>query len=354
MSLPRRVLHVVESYGGGVATAMEQYVAATPEIEHYLLRAIRGESYAESGELVAYADVRELPSSLRGSRVAIQKAVKEISPDIVHAHSSFGGAFVRATLVASKRRPIIYTPHGFAFERADVSAGVRGLYRVAEAILSRNTTVIAACSPREARLAASMISATKIVHVPNVVDLQTTGLQEARSICSSVVAGFGRLTPAREPKFFLDVVKAVRRTTSDITFRWIGGGEDRYIEEFRRNDVEVSGWLPRGDALSKFAESSLHIHSAAWDGFPMVLLEANALRIPSLVRTIPAFESLPQELKASSPEGMAARALAAISSSRERQSLLTRWDEVLLDNTREVQRERLLNAYSQTNIRGEK
>ena len=33
-----RVLHVVESYGAGTVSAMVQYVRATPELEHHLVR----------------------------------------------------------------------------------------------------------------------------------------------------------------------------------------------------------------------------------------------------------------------------------------------------------------------------
>lgn len=334
----------MESFGGGVATAVEQYAAATPELQHYLLRRVRTDSHADGAWSSHFAEVLELPRSFLKARQAIKNAVREFRPDVVHAHSSFAGAFVRTTLRSSKRRPTVYTPHGFAFERADVSEAARLLFRLLEAVLASNTEVVAACSTREARLA-RFSRRSSVVYVPNVVNLGVEVHQRGAPGSPFCVTGFGRLTPAREPEFFVEVAKRVLAVSPEIRFVWIGGGERRYLDLFGDNAIEVTGWLPRDNALALFRLSDLHLHSAAWDGFPMVLLESNALRIPSLVRKIPAFEAVPDSLKFVSPASMADAVIRMYKNSASAHEALNLWDEVLSDNLPSVQRARLLSAY---------
>src|SRR5690349_4228868 len=114
-----RVLHVVESYGAGTVSAMVQYVRATPELEHHLVRRLRDDDdHADDGELAAFASVHEMAAGLAPAIRSVRGAVKAVRPDVVHGHSSFGGAFAR---LAGGRRPlVVHTPHCYATERQDL------------------------------------------------------------------------------------------------------------------------------------------------------------------------------------------------------------------------------------------
>lgn len=338
------VLHVVESYGGGVATALQQYVRATPDIRHILLRAEREGDFVDSGETLEFETVHTLPRGVVGAIGQIRNLTNELRPDVIHAHSSFAGLFVRLGLRASRLRPIVYTPHGYAFERADVSRVAGMLFRLAEQLLSVNTTVYAACSPRESNLSSAFRPWGRIVYVPNVVDVKPQ-FPAIESIEPFRVVTAGRLTPARDPLFLRDVVNIVHQRHPEIKFTWVGGGEERYVSALTAAGVEVTGWLPRDEALQELGKGHLHFHPAAWDGFPMVLLEANALKIPSLVRSIPAFLDVPSAVRFDHPGEVAAR-ISKMSTDRAllRDSLEV-WDDVLKENVRDVQSARLRQAY---------
>lgn len=360
MNASIKVLHVVESFGGGVATALAQYAEATPEVEHHLLRGERPGDFIDEGELGAFATVKRLPRNPFRARRVIRSVTRQTNPAVVHAHSSFGGAYVRLSLRSSRKTPIVYTPHGFSFERGDISAASKLAFLAAETLLSKNTAAYAACSPREAELSHFRNFSGDIVHVPNVVEyLETQSTKVDTEIYTNAAYGtedlrlsvvsVGRLTPARDPLFFAEVVRIVQSRVRNIDFTWVGGGDEKYAEVLRDLGVHVTGWLPRSEAMAILSSSDLHVHTASWDGFPMVLLEANARRIPSLVRTIVPFSAVPSSLCCETPAAMAERILG-MRQPFARTEPLGLWDNYLADNKPHVQRERLMALYTQNPI----
>lgn len=342
-----KVLHVVESFGGGVATAIAQYVHATPNIEHHLLRSEREGDFVDSGELALFASVAELPKNLIAAHKTIRRVVKTVQPSVVHAHSSFAGAYVRTSIRNQKSRPIVYTPHGYSFERADISALSRVVYRFLETVLSQNTSVIAACSAREVSLSQFMGYRGRTAFVPNVaqpLSWETNMTSGRKADTGFSVVSVGRLTPARDPHFFAEVVRHTKKADPEINFTWVGGGESAYGDLLQELGVGVTGWLPRDAARAILDGAHLHVHTAAWDGFPMVLLEANASRVPSLVRDIAPFSMMPEALRSSTPEQMAQR-IVAMKRLENRKAVLGLWDRFLSENTAETQSERLLATY---------
>ncbi|WP_461187573.1 glycosyltransferase [Arthrobacter sp. Z4-13] len=338
------VLHVVESFGGGVATALQQYAEATPQLTHYLLRTERPGDFIDNGETDVFADVLSLPRQPLAAIHSVRHFVNELQPDVLHAHSSFAGLYVRVGIRATERRPIVYTPHGYGSERADIPRLVALIFRLVESILSRNTSRYAACSPREAALSSFGNSRPSVVYVPNVAQVRQVETTPKDKAGTEIVV-VGRLTPARDPDFFCDVVRIVKAAMPQIKFTWVGGGEDHYVSRLVNAGVEITGWLPRQEALQKLSAADLHVHPAAWDGFPMVLLEANAMRIPSLVRDIPAFSEVPEPAKVTTPAAMADRVVEILQNRNEARDLLDTWDKFLKDNVSAVQEERLLEAY---------
>lgn len=351
MDNTNKVLHVVESFGGGVATALAQYASATPSVEHHLLRAERSGDFIDGGELDKFATVRELPRRPFAARRMILRTIRELSPSVVHAHSSIAGAYVRLFVRATDERAIIYTPHGYSFERKDVNESIRRAYHFIEWLLARNTTAYAACSKREAELSRFAGFAGRVVHVPNVsTDPPEQGVAVSRRDAGMGVISVGRLTPARDPYFFAEVVRNVHKRDPSVRFTWVGGGDTSYGGALKDLGVQVTGWLSRHEAMAYVRAADAHIHTSSWDGFPMVLLEANAMRVPSLVRDIEPFVSVPLTLRSETPEEMAEKILEMRHSSHRRLAL-DLWDEYLSENTAKIQAERLMSLYETRLVR---
>ena len=301
--------------------------------------------FADSGELGLFHSVSVLPRNPLGAVLAVRRACKFLSPSAVHAHSSFAGAYTRVALRAASTR-LVYTPHGYGFERRDVAKSGLAMVKLAERALSLNTTLVAACSPREVSLAFLLNKSARVVYVPNVAARAADQFQihESQRTPEKVVA-VGRITAARDPLFFVETIRALKERNFKGEVVWIGGGDSENTAALLNEGVRVTGWLDRESVMRELADAQVHIHTASWDSFPMVLLEANSLRIPSVVRPIPAFSHLSNELKATSPTNMAERILQLISDPVDYQFALSLWDAELKENTLGVQRLRLLEAY---------
>lgn len=330
-----RVLHVAESFGGGVATAMSEYLRSTSELEHHLLYGRRAQLTPDL--LEPYASATELTSA-RAAIGAVRRAVAKVRPDVVHAHSSFAGAYVRLAMRRGRPR-VVYTPHCFAFERRDIGVPVRMGYRAAERLLALNTDVIAGCSRYERDLGASWIGAERAVYLPNIA--RCDDVPDAPGARRRVV-GLGRLDPQKDPMWFAD---AAGRITSDAELLWIGGGDESVAAQLRERGVEVTGWVPRGEALALLAGARVYLQSSAWEGFPMAILESSALGVPAVIRQLQAVPESPRELTAADPAAAAEIVNRLLDEPAAHDDAVRQWHEALAENNPQTQRERLLTAY---------
>ena len=146
-STMKKILHVTESLGGGVATALKGYVQSSPDHWHFLLATKRDGAHDKMTWLQNLAGLDELPRGFLPAVQTIRAVYKKIQPDWVHLHSSFAGGYGRLAFLP--RRKVIYTPHCYAFERRDIDQWQSLVYRLAEQVLCLGSSVIAATSPRE-------------------------------------------------------------------------------------------------------------------------------------------------------------------------------------------------------------
>lgn len=285
---------------------LRDYVAHTPGIEHHVLgRAVPGEDVV-SDLRAAGADVRLLPPGTAAAVREVSSVARAVRPDLLHAHSSIAGLYVRSA-PGVRRRAIVYTPHGYAFERRDVSSAARVLFQVAERLMMVRTAAVIAVAAREAELAQKLAVGKPVHLVHNAVDVRPRALPGASS--GTGVVGAGRLTAAKDPAFFAAAARVARRTAPEITWTWLGGGDDRMAQHLQESGVEVSGWLTRDELLRRMSAASVYVHSAAWEGCPVTLLEAAGLGLPIVAREIPALSAMRLPGLVSSPEALAARVL---------------------------------------------
>ncbi|MBX3195270.1 MAG: glycosyltransferase [Microbacteriaceae bacterium] len=337
------VLHVAESWGAGVRGAVLQFVSATPEHEHHLLRGVdRAEFSAEDEH--GFASVSVLPTGALAARRAIRRAAAAVRPDVVHAHSSYAGLHVRTALRRRPERRIVYSPHCFAFERRDLPAPVRLAVRAIEGLLARNTDTIAACSPGEAR-AASRLRARRIVYVPNLARVPALAMLEHRD--QDRVVGAGRLGPQKDPDFFRATVQLLREAGRPwLDARWIGDGDRMSRLRLERSGIPSSGWLSSFDAHRALGQAGVYLHTARWEGFPLTILEAVELGIPVIAREVPTLAGAIATPGITTPAQMAAAVdeLLAGGDTARHQNLAA-WQRRLSANTPQQQARALAAAY---------
>lgn len=337
-----RVLHVVQKYSSGVGSAIAQYTRSLPDVDHHLLSGTPVDAEGDLAEQAAFAGTYRMHGSPLARIRRVREVVADLRPDVVHAHSSHGGVFTRLA-IRRGRHHIVYTPHCYAFERRDVGRPARAAFLLAEAVLALNTSVVAACSRREMALSDWGLSSAPVVLVPNVAPVHSGRPHRVPGQPPTVVGG-GRISPQKDPGFFADAVRALRRAEPSLRAVWLGDGVPERRAALEEAGVEVTGWLPRSDVLRQLGQADVYLHSALWEGFPLMVAEAIALGVPTLVRPVPSFEAVPAELCMRTPADVDG-ALACLREPAAAAANTGRWDVLLAENTVPTQAHGLATAY---------
>ncbi|MDU7486273.1 MAG: glycosyltransferase [Cutibacterium avidum] len=341
-----RVLHVTECFLGGTRSAILSYVHGTPEIDHALLGTV-GRSH---GELDApeglFSHLQVLPDGHLSRIMAIRSLVDSWHPDIIHAHSSYAGIYVRIAVRNGPHRSVIYTPHAYAFERLDINPAKRALIHAVEGVLTRNTGVVAACSTRERKLAQRM-HANRAVFVPNVAAPQFHTHDAVMPLpAHRVVTVIGRVVPQRDPEFICAVADELFRRDDQTTVQWIGDGDSAAMTSLRRHGIDVTGWLNATEITTRLAESSVYLHPGRWEGFPIAILEAHGMGLPIIARDASYLEDAPIEIRGSDPSQIAKNLVTLASNDAARRANYELWATYLASNSDAAQRAALLDAYA--------
>lgn len=291
------MLHVTEALGGGVQSAIANYIENLPDVEHAVYSRVRdGQStYSWSGPVEHERYTGKLP----GFFVGLVRKVRKERPDIVHLHSSFAGV---ARAVLPRHTAVVYSPHCYAIERRDLGAVPRAGFAAIEWALARRTHAVIAVSPREAQLSRRLSRRLPVAIALNPAPF-TAAVSRRPSAEPAEVVMVGRISAQKDPGLFA----AVAKETRDAPWRyvWIGDGDPDAREELERAGVEVTGWTPPEVAAQRVAGARLYLHCAAWEGGPLSTIEAATLGTPVLARDIPSMNSLGYALAEERPEQLA-------------------------------------------------
>lgn len=291
---PVTVLHVTECYAGGVKRAIDTIVELTPEFDHVLL--FSGDE--EPTEAQGFGRVIPLGSAASATG-NVARAVREIEPSVVHAHSSWAGVFTRVKRLPV---PVVYEPHCYKFDDTEQFAPLRVAYRLAEKALAPRAERIVVLSPHEDGLAKSLDGSSTTHFLPNVASMVPAPGEATGFATDDHVFMIGRLSRQKDPDFFLDLARRVRATRPATRFTWVGDGETAVRERLLAEGVALTGWVT-GDRLRDIlAAPGLYVHTAQYEGFPLSVLDAAAFEHPIVARRIPAWDGFAVPGASTAPE----------------------------------------------------
>lgn len=333
-----RILHVTECYEGGVRRAIETMVRLTPELEHFLLA---DEEHLRDAA-PEYSGITSLAKGFTGRVSQVKAVAEEFRADLIHAHSSWAGAYAR---VGAVKIPVVYEPHCFVFDDPQRGRLLKWVYRRAEIALGKNTAAVIALTPHERQLAENVISPEQIVWLPNVPSIprSSKALTTADLIVPEIVM-VGRLARQKDPLFFASLFESLKDKGIVTKFTWIGDGEAEYHKILSDRGVEVTGWLDDNELVERLSQASLYFHSASYEGFPLSVLDAAAAGLPVLARDLPSFRGFPVRT-ASNVEDAANKIVAYLRDPKVQSDYLTTNNELLTLMTPETQRASLYRAY---------
>ncbi|WKN29119.1 glycosyltransferase [Apilactobacillus kunkeei] len=281
------IMYVVESLGGGVLSYLLLLCneLAKKGNDITLLYGVRQQTPDNLRELfdnrVNLIEVKNFQRSV--SPIAdyrayceVKKQIMDINPEIVHLNSSKAGAIGRIIKLFNfskfKNIEFFYTPHGYSFLMGNESPFKRFIYYTIESLLSKLNTTTIACGSGEYKYASKIDKNAKYVN--NCVDLDyiDSFVNSNSNTKKDVFYTVGRINEQKNPVLFNQI--ALRHP--EWKFIWIGDGPMR--DKLSATNINVTGWLTNQEVMKSIQEYANFILTSKWEGLPIVLLEAMALR----------------------------------------------------------------------------
>ena len=302
-----RILHVAATTTGGVGLLILFLVKHldTREFEFavafgrgYLL----DHSFDEAGITVhTLATCRRvgIRSILKGT-LEVYRILLRGRYDIVQSHTSVGGVIARLAGWAARTPIVLWTVHGLG-AHAGHPAWKRFLVSKAESVLDWFTDHYVAVSEdlRNEGVRAGIYRPEKVTVIPNGLQLDhipstfdAAAKRKALGIPANcpVIGTVTRLEPQKANEVFLRAVAhAVKRVPNMVTLIAGDGPQRRQLENLAAElglaeRVRFLGW--RTDAVEILGALDIFCMSSRWEGCPMVLLEAMAMRRPVVATDI--------------------------------------------------------------------
>lgn len=290
--MKKKVLHIVEAFGGGVFTYLTALANNTcEEFDVTIACTIRPQT-PENFE--RFLDPRvhvirmehqqrsiNLRKDLRGAK-EIREIVKRVSPDVIHLHSSKAGILGRIAINCKKNK-VYYTPHGFSFLKEDDPILVRMIYRMVERAATFFGGEIIAVSEGEYKEARKLTK--RASYINNGIDLtkelvEASEKSEIKDIAKPVIGTLGRVCYQKNPKLFAQVAKCLK----DDRFLWIGMGEME--DSIKAANIEITGWCEHEEAIRRMEQVDIFLLTSLWEGLPISLLEAMYLKKVCIVTNV--------------------------------------------------------------------
>jgi len=280
----RRILHVLpDGSPGGGATAvlgLGRDLLATGDWDVSLITAPGSLLMTEAAAAGIQTHGLDLFTSRLDPRLARKLAgqIDAVRPEVVHAHGARAGLpFCFPAL--RHAGPLVYTVHGFHHVRKPIP--LRQIGRLAERrIAARANAVVFVATGDQTRAAEEGILARGDPRgsvIANGIDpADFEGLTASEERFDLVFAG--RAHPQKNPFFMIEVMEQLLET--GIRLRMICGAELEAAVQARvaaspaRNQITLSGALPRRDVLNAFLAARLYVQPSLWEGLPIAPIEA--------------------------------------------------------------------------------
>lgn len=275
--MKKKVLHIVEAFGGGIFTFMVDLInSTTNDYEIVLACSIRPQT-PDNYKDYFNKDVKIIELENGGRNInpkkdiklffEIKKIIKAENAGIIHLHSSKAGILGRFAS-NNKKTKVLYNPHGFAFLKEDEKQFKKSIYKLIEIIAAKKCGHIVGVSNGEYQEALKITRKSYLIS--NGIDIDRLPTQNLKQIDTSnlSICTLGRISYQKNPEEFNNIAKRF----PEIKFTWIGEGE--MLDKLDSSNIKVTGWKSKDEALKLMNECDIFILTSLWEGLPIALLEA--------------------------------------------------------------------------------
>jgi glycosyltransferase involved in cell wall biosynthesis len=295
-----RILHALEAFAGGTERHLLDLVRHVPGAEHVIAvpsihlgrpTAQAARRAREEGAIVEIVEMTRSPSPHRNAAAinSMRALIRRHRPDVVHGHSSLGGAISRLS-TPRMQAPVVYTPNGLS--RAPWALTV-------ERYLGSRTDWFVAVSESEGEFAVRkrLVPAERMSVVRNGIEQlppppPRPSLRARLEIPehTPLVGCLGRLTWQKAPEVYVAACAIAGRSVPEAHFVLIGSGlEDAKVRD-ALEDSQLGDrfhWLDAlPDAAGAFGELDLYVLPSRFEGGPYTPLEAMRAHTPVILTDV--------------------------------------------------------------------
>ena len=308
--MKKKIMHVAQS-AGGVYRYLSSFLTYSNRDKYEIILVLSEDYIKYEGDLSPLVDSIEIISmkreiSLRedfNSMLLLRKIIKKHQPNLIYAHSSKAGALTRVVGLTN-RVPIIYNPHGWAFNMKTSSKN-QMMYQIIEKMLAFRTNQIINISEYELKtgLKCNIAPIKKMKLIYNGIDVNECTKHNnikiekfKKSEDMIIIGSVGRISAQKSPLDFVNVAHEVSKKIKNIGFIWVGDGEDRVEMEtlIKSYDLEdkffITGWVENPTDYINLFDISLLL--SAWEGFGLVLTEYMLYKKPIIATKVDAIPEL--------------------------------------------------------------
>lgn len=313
---PVSVLQVVESCGAGVGRHIRALCGDLADMGHSVTVAYSPHRMDEAFENFT-KDTKDkinfvpLPlqrkvnmrSDLRSAWHLLRIIQQEGPFDIVHGHSSKGGAVARlAGRLAGA--PTVYTPHGLVLGYTEFSKLQTATYTAIERTLGYcATSSLIAVSAQERDLVRELdlVPAHRLSTVENGIEdgdfEHFSGLDRSRENRTSLTFGsVMRFSREKAPEILVDAFMRLAKNHPQRDLRLVLAGDGPFFEQTRdqvrasglEDKISLLGW--RTDVREILETLDVYVLSSLSEGGPYSILEAMAGKLPVVCTSVPGIE----------------------------------------------------------------
>ncbi|MBQ0848923.1 glycosyltransferase [Streptomyces sp. NPDC057621] len=302
-----RVLHVSQPVDGGVGRVVTDLVRAQLATGADVTVACPPDGgLATAAELLG-ADVRHWhatrsPGPWLAQEVrSLRRLVREVRPDVVHAHSAKAG--LAARLAVRGRVPTVFQPHAWSFEAV---GGATGLFALNwERLGARWASRVVCVSEAERRTGQRSGIRGRWSVIPNGIDTRSfhpapvqtvrAGIELLAGVdaAAPLVVCVGRLCRQKGQDVLLEAWREVTRRVPAARLVLVGDGPDApALRAAAPPSVLFAGAVT--DAMPWYQAADLVVLPSRWEGMALAPLEAMACGRPVVITDVDgARESLP-------------------------------------------------------------
>lgn len=224
----------------------------------------------------------------------LSSVLKNIKPDVIHAHSHLFLTTFSAVKEAKKLRlPSVVTVHGVSAKRDAFTNFAQQSYlcTVGKWIFKNATRIICLTISDAYEVMKYGADRSKIRIVPNAVDLSLFKPSKKKSI-DPLFVWVGRFVPEKGLRYLVKAIEVVVRDCKDAKFILIGDGPmlpmiKKMVKKSGLNDyVRFTGFMDPKSVSHVLSKATAFVFPSLKEGMPKAVLEAMACGLPVIASKI--------------------------------------------------------------------